>query len=45
MEKKKLDFIGNKIILDKKTKKTKIFCMEDLDPDKVFNLEEELKGE
>ena len=34
---KKLDFIGDRIILDTKTKKSKIFHMEDLNPVNICN--------
>lgn len=42
MRKKNLDFMGNKLILDEKTKKTKIFRMEDLDPANICNNIKEL---
>ena len=42
MGKKKLDFVGDIIILDKKTKKDKIFHMENLDPVNICNNIKEL---
>lgn len=42
MRKKKLDFVGDIIKLDKKTKKNKIFYMENLDPVNICNNIKEL---
>lgn len=42
MRKKKLDFVGDIIIFDKKTKKDKIFHMENLDPVNICNNIKEL---